>query len=286
MISGIGWYPVIRVEWNRNRGCDTLKKTGRKNVMDKILDPENAFFSAVSRIVDMFLLSILWVLTSLPVITAGAASTGLYYAVVKSVRSQRSYPAREFFRGFRDNFCRATVIWTGILLIGVMFFLSDFPMMLSFLNDGEAVDILFLGLFVGKAFLFLGVACLCFTLLSRFEGSTVRILENAVWMILRRPVRTLCSILILIFCLLFAFAEPLFLVWIPASFMWLLSFLLEPVFCREAERIEGRTEKQAVQETEAEERDQWYLENGDSRGRFITVIRSDKSGKKRKQENG
>ena len=50
--------------------------------MDKILDPENAFFSVVSRIVDMFLLSILWVLTSLPVITAGAASTGLYYAVV------------------------------------------------------------------------------------------------------------------------------------------------------------------------------------------------------------
>ena len=82
---------------------------------------------------------------------------------------------------------------------------SDFPIMLSFLNGGEVVDTLFLGLLAGKAFLFLGVACLCFPLLSRFEGSIVRILENVVWMILRRPVRTLCSILLLIFCLLFAF---------------------------------------------------------------------------------
>ena len=41
--------------------------------------------SAVSRFIDLIVAGLYWLICSLPVITIGAASTALYYAVVKWV---------------------------------------------------------------------------------------------------------------------------------------------------------------------------------------------------------
>ena len=45
--------------------------------------------SAVSRLIDMILAGLYWLICSLPIITLGAASTALYYSVVKCVRHER-----------------------------------------------------------------------------------------------------------------------------------------------------------------------------------------------------
>ena len=231
--------------------------------MDHLFDPENAFFSAVSRIMDLVLLSVLWAAVSIPVVTAGAASAGLYYAVTKSVRSQRSYPAREFFRGFRENFKKATAIWLCLIAIGIMFFFSDFPLAVSFLSGEKGADMLLLILFMLKALLFLGVSCLIFPLLSRFQGSVLRLFENTVRLIAGHPVRVILSVLLLCACLILVCAEVFFLALLPAAFVWLLSFLWEPVFCRMALQLEeGKAETDGMQ-GQKEENDRWYMELGD-----------------------
>lgn len=65
---------------------------------------------------ECMLLSILWVVTSLPVITIGASTTALYYAVVKVIRNNEGYGWGEFWNGFRTNFKQATIIWLVALL--------------------------------------------------------------------------------------------------------------------------------------------------------------------------
>ena len=65
---------------------------------------------------ECMLLSILWVVTSLPVITIGASTTALYYAVVKVIRNNEGYVWGEFWNGFRTNFKQATIIWLVALL--------------------------------------------------------------------------------------------------------------------------------------------------------------------------
>ena len=56
------------------------KSTGRN-----IFGFDGGFVSVFERIFDGFVLGILWLLCSLPVVTAGASTTALYYSMVTCV---------------------------------------------------------------------------------------------------------------------------------------------------------------------------------------------------------
>ena len=67
--------------------------------------------SAVSRFIDLIVAGLYWLICSLPVITIGAASTALYYAVVKCVRHERGRLTGVFFSAFRREFLQSTLTW-------------------------------------------------------------------------------------------------------------------------------------------------------------------------------
>lgn len=60
------------------------------------------------------------IVTSLPVITIGAYSTALYYAVVKSIRFEEGKPVQEFFRSFRMNFLQGCIGTLLYLILGIL----------------------------------------------------------------------------------------------------------------------------------------------------------------------
>ncbi|HIU76926.1 MAG TPA: YesL family protein, partial [Candidatus Pelethocola excrementipullorum] len=68
---------------------------------------------------DMIALSILWLICCIPLVTVGASTTALYYAVNKSWKQDNGYIARAFFHGFRMSFKPALGLW---ILIGTMTF--------------------------------------------------------------------------------------------------------------------------------------------------------------------
>lgn len=74
-----------------------------------------------SKTADAMLLSILWVVYSLPIFTMGASLTALYYTMHKCLYQNRSYVGTEFRRSFRENFRRVTPIWLlSLAVYGVM----------------------------------------------------------------------------------------------------------------------------------------------------------------------
>ena len=48
----------------------------------------NRFIEALEKIADMFLLSVLWLICCIPIITIGTSTIALYYATVKVVRRE------------------------------------------------------------------------------------------------------------------------------------------------------------------------------------------------------
>ena len=68
-----------------------------------------SFVGTVEKIFDIMALGFLWILCSLPVITIGASTTALYYAMVKSVKNNDGYVTKEFFRSFKLNVIPATL---------------------------------------------------------------------------------------------------------------------------------------------------------------------------------
>ena len=79
--------------------------------MNQIFNPENFFWKCFDKMADVLGLSLLWLLCSLPVITAGPACAALYDAAARCVRGGEPGPYRRFFRTFRQEFKSAALCW-------------------------------------------------------------------------------------------------------------------------------------------------------------------------------
>lgn len=77
----------------------------------KKLNLDNPLIRACGWVGDLFVLNLLWLLTSLPLVTIGASSTAVYYVILKRVRREPVPVFRGFFRSFVRNFRQATLLW-------------------------------------------------------------------------------------------------------------------------------------------------------------------------------
>lgn len=223
-------------------------------MLQSLFNPENEFMCFMNKIIDLVVLSLVWLVCCIPIITIGPACAALYYAVVKAVRRQRSYPVREFWRAFKSNFKKGilfAVIW---LILGGMMLYTDLPLVLTLLDTGKVQNVILLILFGAKAILLLGTACWIYPLMSRFDEKFWRLAQASVYLLLRYLPVTLAAIILLGAVVFLFLWEPLLLAVLPGPVTLLLSMMQEPALrkmCRAAE---------AEDPIEYEVKDTWYLE--------------------------
>lgn len=92
------------------------------NWLRGFLDNNSVFGRLMTRCGILIASNLLFVLFSLPIVTAGAALAGLYYTMLKTLRGDGELnPFRTFWEGFRSNFKQATMVWLILLaLVGVL----------------------------------------------------------------------------------------------------------------------------------------------------------------------
>lgn len=61
------------------------------------MEYDSPVMTVISKTADILLLSALWFICCVPLITIGAATTALYYSCVKAVRRDKGYLIRDFF---------------------------------------------------------------------------------------------------------------------------------------------------------------------------------------------
>ena len=88
--------------------------------MKQLFDLNNPVMRFIIKLFDCMLLSVLWVVFSLPVFTMGAASTALYSAVYHHIRREEDYLWHSFYSAFRENFKRSTLAWLPMLFAVAM----------------------------------------------------------------------------------------------------------------------------------------------------------------------
>ena len=66
-----------------------------------IFNPQNRFWQTLDHFADLLILSLLWLVCSLPLVTAGAACAALYDAVARCVRGAEPLPWKRFWQTFR-----------------------------------------------------------------------------------------------------------------------------------------------------------------------------------------
>ena len=72
---------------------------------------DNPVWRFIGKLGDLVLLNLLWLICCIPVFTAGAATTAVYYVTLKLVRDDDGSTIKSFFHSFTQNFKQATAIW-------------------------------------------------------------------------------------------------------------------------------------------------------------------------------
>lgn len=85
------------------------------------------FYQITSNIADMIIISFLWIVLCIPVVTFIPATVALYYTAAKVIRKDVGKVLSEFFGAFRKNFGQGIVLsilylLTGVLLGGIYVF--------------------------------------------------------------------------------------------------------------------------------------------------------------------
>lgn len=136
---------------------------------------------------DLMILNWLWLLCSLPVITVGPATCGLYTATLKMARDESVQPVKDFFRGFRGNFKTGTVLGlAAIILLAVA--AGDAVFALTQTGFGRT---LYLVIAVVIAAVLMTLLSDSFALLAMFDSPLKVQLQNTVKLAFVTPGRTI-----------------------------------------------------------------------------------------------
>lgn len=130
------------------------------------------------RVGDILLLNIVFVVTSIPVITIGTALSALYTVAMKLVRGEDPAIIKEYLKAYKRNFKPATICWLFMAVIGVLLFV-DFRLVAVFSGTAYTVMRLLLAMILGiwlLTFLYL------FPYIARFENTILNSMKNALFL--------------------------------------------------------------------------------------------------------
>ena len=181
--------------------------------MDHLFSMDNIFFRTVGKLVDLIWVNILTLLCALPVVTAGASFSAMYYLLLRMAEDDQGALTRGFFRAFRENFKSATKVW--LCDLGIMFvYLYNLYLLRQGILDGYGVvKKVSLVLIVAILFLTVMVSNYIFALLARYENGLRQTVKNAFLLSVAFFPRSLCMVVIMLF--------PLALTLLSDYFFWL-----------------------------------------------------------------
>ena len=222
----------------------------------KIFDYDNPFFMLMSRVWDLMILNFLAVLLCLPVVTAGASVTALYYITLKMAEDRESHIYRSFLKAFRDNLIQSTAIHLimtaagGALALDFWYFVlggrlpgataDGMPVSAVIHLDGPA-RFAAAALLLALSLFYLFITIYVYAVQARFVNTVFRTITNAFMMAVRHLPSTVLMIIMnaLFFYILFYHAS-----WLG---FWALSgpaYLNSLLLCRIFRRYMGKTAKE------------------------------------------
>lgn len=189
---------------------------------------DNKIFGALGKAVDCVILSVLWLVCCIPVITIGASSTALYYTVHKSIRGNRGYTTKNFFSAFKDNFKPATLSWIVAFVVQIVLSLDAY-IMWQVLQTGNNMGAFFYFFLILIAFS-IGWVVYTFAYIARFENTVKITLKNAILMELRHLPWSLLIIILFLLAIFLTWLIPILVFLMPASIVLMFDLILERIF--------------------------------------------------------
>ncbi len=235
----------------RLRGRGAVLRQREVAAISRIFDPENGFFSTLSRLVDIVGLSLFWALLCIPIVTIGPATAALYYTVVKSFREGQGNTFTLFFKAVWSNLKKGvlcTLIFIPIVL--VLYLLRYWYGQILAVQGGSLGLVLYAFLLDVVALVFVGLFCWLFPMLGRFEFTIRQLFSTAFQLLIAHLPTTL--LLVALAVVVFLASMRLFILIFLLPTLWALAatYLLERAFKKHMPQENEEEQPQEAEDTE------------------------------------
>lgn len=158
----------------------------------KFFSVDGGLYKFMTRLLDVLILNILWVIFSLPIVTIGASTVAVFSVTLKMVDDREGYVGRQFIKAFTQN-------WKQGIPLGLIALFCSYVVYLDFelFNKAEGNPIIFLIFGMIAAFVFGMGFIYAFALSARYENTLVKTIKNSVDIATRYFLRTLFLVVIL-----------------------------------------------------------------------------------------
>ena len=230
---------------------------------------DSPLMTILTRIGNLIILNLLFIVCSIPVVTIGAAWTALHYVCLRMLREEEGYVARDFFRSFRTNFRQSTLIW---LIMMVVFLIVGIDMKLLS-RTGVAYPVFIHYILIADAAAVLAIGLYAFPLQARFENPLRNTIRNAAILMIGALPRTLCMLVLTAIPVVILLGIPKLLPIVVimgfSSSVYACAALYDPVFRRlePAPEVEEEILSEPEEDTPAEQNESMKGDQPDETGR-------------------
>jgi len=167
-------------------------KNNKEKYMGGFFNYDNPVWRFVGRIWDLFILNLLWVICSIPIVTFGASTTAMYYCTLKIAKDRDSGGMfTMFFHSFKDNIRQSTIIWIIMAFIGgILFFDIRFFSFYSPINN-TVIRMIIFTVTCFLILLWLFIFLYIFPIHAKFINSIKQTFKLALFMSIKHLVRTI-----------------------------------------------------------------------------------------------
>jgi uncharacterized membrane protein YesL len=184
----------------------------------KFLQQDTFLTKFLSRLIDLVIVSVLWFLCSIPIITIGASTTAMYDVTLHLVFDDTSGIAQTFFSSFRKNFGRSTIVFLAFAASG-LFLAAD---LWSAVNWDTPFRMLLIFMILAVSWFWMAAFTHAFAGLAWFEGKPMAVVKKTFLMAMRNGVYTMFIIILNVLPIVFLARR-----FASNSFgQWLITYLL------------------------------------------------------------
>ena len=184
----------------------------------KLFNPDSRIMIFLSRVADLVILNILWLVCCVPVVTIGASTTAMYHVIRHWQKDSVSSIMRDFFQSFKEDFKQATPVYL-ILLIPTAAVVMN-AMMIFNPENSAAVPSYLLVIWFISALILLFISSFVYPVMAFFADSIFKTLRNAMVLALANLPRTILISILNLLPVILLFVNLSF--FLQSSIFWLL----------------------------------------------------------------
>lgn len=207
--------------------------------MGSIFSLDGPFVKYASLVADIIIISLLFMLTSIPIVTIGPSTTAIFYVMTKRIYEKEGYLLKDYFKSFKENFFQSLIIGVLdftlklVLIFNIYLIFKGIVFPLSTIQ-GKVFCVIYLFLLI-EVFI---ISLYVYPLLARFKMKTKEIFKTS-FVLAHKHMPTTISLVGIRFVIIFiVYKYPLFIIAAYGTYAAIASYFIMRIFKKYSPNID------------------------------------------------